>query len=317
MNTPEELYKELASDFNTEKQYFFADRGEGMMQGWERDGRRIFLVNTEKEVAFELVNVVGSFSRWNISAVEVASVLDMPAHIQRSIISTKVDYYFGVDDFKDGFALVVWTIQPDGQYFADSDGFGMTHDQELNLYAYIDKNATFLVPFQPMDEDIKKRYRQQCLDIISNPDTIPYVALSPDITVPDEELTNLEVHRDTLRKIVYGMMVQLDGLILAKNPYDMVDDLYAITSTVNPNPMWSIQYALVAKEIGEDTYEFSSITMEYHHGKAPEGIRTPFGEMSSQDISSIMSMVDSIEVFLNDLIDSVGMITSGNIPKYE
>ena len=45
MTTPKELYKALASDFKSEKRYYFADRGEGMMQGREKSTDRIFLVN--------------------------------------------------------------------------------------------------------------------------------------------------------------------------------------------------------------------------------------------------------------------------------
>lgn len=43
----------------------------------------------------------------------------------------------------DGRFLMVWTIQPDGRYWADDGGFGMEHDLEIRLYTHIDRNGSF------------------------------------------------------------------------------------------------------------------------------------------------------------------------------
>ncbi|MGM9590729.1 MAG: DUF1810 family protein [Faecousia sp.] len=44
--------------------------------------------------------------------------------------------------------LMLWNIQPDGRYWADDDGFGMEDEEEVTLYAYVDKNGQFTGPFQ-------------------------------------------------------------------------------------------------------------------------------------------------------------------------
>lgn len=50
----------------------------------------------------------------------------------------KARFRFWVFPFKDGRTAVEWTVQPDGCYYGDSDGFGMTDDVEISLHGYID-----------------------------------------------------------------------------------------------------------------------------------------------------------------------------------
>lgn len=48
---------------------------------------------------------------------------------------------------KDGFRII-WEIQPDGMYWRDESGFGMTSDVELRLYADLDNEGIFKGPFR-------------------------------------------------------------------------------------------------------------------------------------------------------------------------
>jgi hypothetical protein len=54
------------------------------------------------------------------------------------------------DRFKDGFCAISWTLYPNGQYFADSDGYGIRDDEEENVYGIIDENLDFIIPFRPV-----------------------------------------------------------------------------------------------------------------------------------------------------------------------
>lgn len=47
----------------------------------------------------------------------------------------------------DGYRCL-WEIQPDGSYWADSDGFGADNDMEIVLYADLDADGCFLSPFR-------------------------------------------------------------------------------------------------------------------------------------------------------------------------
>ncbi len=161
MTKTTELYRILSADSKTEKNFYFADRGEGMLQGLEKGTKRFFLVDKKSKKAWELLDKNGGFSYWDASAVEISSVLDMPYKAQRNAVELRAPYYFGINEFEDGVAYLSWTLQPDGRYYADEDGFGMTDDDEITLYAFIDTKANILVPFQPMDDELRNQYREQ------------------------------------------------------------------------------------------------------------------------------------------------------------
>lgn len=53
-------------------------------------------------------------------------------------LAFKAHYRFWVFPFTGSMAAVEWTVRPDGSYYADSDGFGMTDDKEITLHGFID-----------------------------------------------------------------------------------------------------------------------------------------------------------------------------------
>ena len=52
-------------------------------------------------------------------------------------LAFKARYRFWVFPFTGSKAAVEWTVRPDGSYYADSDGFGMTDDKEITLHGFI------------------------------------------------------------------------------------------------------------------------------------------------------------------------------------
>lgn len=59
------------------------------------------------------------------------------------------------DDCKDGILALSWMLYPDGEYFADEDGFGMEDNDEVKVYCVMDDNLKVILPFAPQ-EDIRK-----------------------------------------------------------------------------------------------------------------------------------------------------------------
>lgn len=53
-------------------------------------------------------------------------------------------------------AQVSWQLNPDGMYFMDEDGFGMTDDDEVKIYGFIDRQSKILVKFLHINEDWKR-----------------------------------------------------------------------------------------------------------------------------------------------------------------
>lgn len=52
-----------------------------------------------------------------------------------------------VGKFLDEKAVFSWMLQPDGRYYADDDGFGWEDDEEIMLYALINRRGEFVTPF--------------------------------------------------------------------------------------------------------------------------------------------------------------------------
>lgn len=67
------------------------------------------------------------------------------------------------DGFEDGYCAYSWTLYPDGQYFADSDGYGMRDNDEVRVYGVMNENLEFVIPFRPMPDvqKVLKELRQQ------------------------------------------------------------------------------------------------------------------------------------------------------------
>ena len=63
----------------------------------------------------------------------------------------RVRFSFRIGAFQGDRARVSWTLQPDGRYFEDEDGFGAEHCEEIVLYSYIDRDGQFLQPFTKED----------------------------------------------------------------------------------------------------------------------------------------------------------------------
>ena len=62
-------------------------------------------------------------------------------------LSNRTQFRFWIYTFKDGKATVEWTLQPDGRYFEDEDGFGAEDCIEITLYSSLDTNGAFTEPF--------------------------------------------------------------------------------------------------------------------------------------------------------------------------
>lgn len=320
MRDPKELYKLLDEAYKADEyKYYLSRLGEGMTFCHEKDSRRYYLINTESKEAWELVGATGSFVQWDAVAVEICSVLDMPIRAQRNAIQTVANYYFGIDAFNDGVACVSWTLQPDGRYYVDEDGFGMTDDDEITIHAFVDKKAHIVIPFQPMDKELKELYHKQAIEIARNIDVMPYICLNPDFTIPLSENQNLEAHTDKLRKVVYGMMLQFGAMALNPELYPEYDGSIGVLTAINPDTEHNLQLMLLGIEVvgKEDTYEVKVITSLNKKGEEPQGVQTSKGEMNATEICNVMSMEANVNIILGDLIESAEYIYTGKISSQE
>ena len=54
---------------------------------------------------------------------------------------------------------ISWTLYPDGQYFADDDGFGMEDNDEVKVYCVMNEDLEVVRPFGPV-ADVPKLLKQ-------------------------------------------------------------------------------------------------------------------------------------------------------------
>ncbi len=156
-----ELYTELQKTMYDHYPYDrLKDKGEGMEIVEEvisNYWRMRFLVNHRTKEAYELMNRALTLTFINKEDVDWEGVKTLENNSNAYSFSA---YYqrFAVEQFKNGVALVKWTLYPDGYYFMDEDGFGMEDNDESALYGFIDKNARVVVPFQAKSwEELEKQ----------------------------------------------------------------------------------------------------------------------------------------------------------------
>lgn len=315
MTTPKELYKTLSDAIWNEDDFYIVDRGEGMMMCREKTTRRICLVNKKTQEAWELLKANGRFSFWDASSVEITAALNLPYKAQRNAVELRAPYYLDIDDFKDGVAYVSWTLQPDRRYYADK--LGMTVDDEIKFHAFIDSKADVIIPFQPMDRDLEERYRKQALIITEKQNEIPYVCLAQELTVPSAENRNLSLHREKLQKIIYGMMYQFASQARNAYKHPEYEGKLGILSALNPDPAHYLALTIYGSlaEGCKDTYDIHTVTALFREGEEPLGFSTPMGTYDIAQIEEIMSLEDNVAVILDDFLQSVDLIYSGNLPN--
>ncbi len=146
-----ELYIELEKPYYDDYPYNrMKDWGEGMElveEVIDNYWRERFLINHETKEAYELMDQGLTLTFLSKDDVDWESVKTLEHNNNAYTFSA---YYqrFAVDKFKNGVALVEWTLYPDGRYFMDEDGYGMEDNEKSALYGFIDRKAHVVVPFQ-------------------------------------------------------------------------------------------------------------------------------------------------------------------------
>lgn len=62
-------------------------------------------------------------------------------------VKPRVDYVANIYEYRYGFALFSWMVQPDGRYAEDETGYGADKEDEVVLYSYINRKGEFVTPF--------------------------------------------------------------------------------------------------------------------------------------------------------------------------
>ena len=154
-------YEDLMADWekNGEENadYRHIDLGCGMRlyKNWAWGNRQMFLVNTTLRKVYPISDFHGNLVGFTHEDIDWDDVERLRYTLDAK--NLKTSYFFGIEKYEDGIARVVWTLYPEGSYFADEHGFGMENNEEVNVCAYIDTKCRVLIKFQDMEDRDKAK----------------------------------------------------------------------------------------------------------------------------------------------------------------
>lgn len=154
----EALYKNLTQRELSENLYKTDELGEGMsvvfqvINNWWKPR---YILNHNAKTAFEFMSHSQYLLTVEEDDIEWSTLKKLPEHIQRNAREQFAMFPTFVREFSNGVAQVSWQINPDGRYYMDDDGFGMTSDQEVEINGYINKEGKVVGKFRLLDENDK------------------------------------------------------------------------------------------------------------------------------------------------------------------
>ena len=139
----EKLYEQLNTEKYKEGEYKTEDVDEGMAVvliktvNWFTPR---YVLNHERKRAYLLA------VRKN--DVEWSTLEKFPENVIGHAKALSIHFPSTVYRFRNGVAEVKWQLQPEGCFWMDEDGYGMTDDDEYSIYGCIDKQGRVVAKFK-------------------------------------------------------------------------------------------------------------------------------------------------------------------------
>ena len=161
----EELYVLLSSTRFNDWRYKISELGEEIsviMQcigGW---WKQRYLVDENKSLAYEIMDEDMTFTNFTTDDIDWNSLESLPDYMKERARRLSALFPTFVSCFQNGVAKVSWQLNPDGRYYRDDDGYGMTDDEETTVYGFIDTQMNVLVKFQYIGCDWERLKEMRC-----------------------------------------------------------------------------------------------------------------------------------------------------------
>ena len=150
MSEEEKLYKKLSLLLYKDHPYNKRDLGENMTlvnqvigQYWKPR----YLMDNEAKCAYEFMSIDEVLQIVTDEDIDWDSLKGLPQDAFERAKAHSFHFPGHVYQYKNGVAEVEWQLNPDGMYYRDEDGFGMTDDEEINLYGAIDRKGKVVKKF--------------------------------------------------------------------------------------------------------------------------------------------------------------------------
>ncbi len=139
------LYLYLTSDYEERcQQDNLGDEMEVISESIRGYWKPRYLVDHRNHKAYEWMDKSCRLKTVTIEDIDFTSIIT-GRHRAENLDFTFPSF---IRSFKSGVAEVRWQLNPDGQYYMDSDGYGMTDDEEYNIYGFIDRAGRVVVKFR-------------------------------------------------------------------------------------------------------------------------------------------------------------------------
>ena len=145
------LYRKLQSSLNADDSYEKENLGEGMFLLqvlWGSYWKPRYLVDDEVRMAYEFLDTDCCLATFTVDDIAWETLENLSEELKQRARKLNAHFPTIVSGYHDGVAEVSWQINPDGMYYMDSDGFGMSDDEEETLYGFIDRKGKPLVKFR-------------------------------------------------------------------------------------------------------------------------------------------------------------------------
>lgn len=146
----EKLYKRLCAPQYKDRPYEQRDLGEGMTLVNQVIGeywKPRYLLDNEAKCAYEFMSIDEVLQIVTDEDIDWDSLKGLPQDAFDRAKSHSFHFPGHVYQYKNGVAEVEWQLNPDGMYYRDEDGFGMTDDEEIILYGAIDRKGKVVKKF--------------------------------------------------------------------------------------------------------------------------------------------------------------------------
>lgn len=151
-----ELYVRLNNEIYKSGSWQTEDRGEGMAvisQVIRQYWKPRFLLDNVSKCAYEFMDAYETLCTVTTDDIDWDSIKCLSAKSIRR--AQGLDFHFPsfIYKYENGVAQVKWQLNPDGMYYRDDDGFGMSDDDEEDIYGFVDRQGKVVVKFKYINKD--------------------------------------------------------------------------------------------------------------------------------------------------------------------
>lgn len=167
----EELYTSLLDKKFEIPPYKQEHLGQGMIVVYDIFGKSNdprFLIDTTAKRAYEFMT-----EDYHLPTVQECDIDFQSFRLESGAINVaegrNVIYPITIHRFHKGYAMVSWQLSCDESNYMDEDGYGMTNEEEVIIYGFIDRQCRVIFPFTRARNQIEvQQLRIKAAEMIKN-----------------------------------------------------------------------------------------------------------------------------------------------------